>query len=426
MDWFSTLGRALMLVCAAAVLGSLYGYPLQAVIIALLAVIVFWQVQMHRVQGWLNDPKKAPPDVFGIWGELTARIYSHQRSNKKIQQRLQSNVEYLQGSFSSMRDGVVMIDEQGVISWSNDAVTPLLGLRYPEDTGQTLTNLVREPAFNDYFLAGDYSSPLAFATAVNSSKHLRVEITYFGRGERLLFVRDVSAAVRMEQIRRDFVANVSHELRTPLTVITGYLETLMDSEEEFAQQYAKPLAQMNQQAHRMESLLKDLLWLSRIESEQRVSKHELVDIHGLLHELREEFGSAFPGNSLTLDLATDQKIHGDYQELYSAFSNLASNAIKYGGGTEEGGGKSAVHIRWLAEPNACVLQVNDSGPGIDAVHIPRLTERFYRIDTSRNSATGGTGLGLAIVKHVAQAHDAELRIESELGKGSTFSMVFPV
>jgi two-component system phosphate regulon sensor histidine kinase PhoR len=209
-------------------------------------------------------------------------------------------------------------------------------------------------------------------------------------------------------------------LRTPLTVISGYLGTLIGQAAEFPDRYKKPLQQMNQQAERMESLLKDLLWLSRIEAEERQDKRELVDVGGLLQELREELATAHPERELGLDLLTDRKIYGDYRELYSAVSNLANNALKYSPP------ETPVEIVWESTGDHCRLSVKDEGRGIDSTHIPRLTERFYRVDDSRSSATGGTGLGLAIVKHVAAAHNARLEIDSTPGEGSTFSLAFPL
>lgn len=419
MGWLAALSRVGLVVAAAVAIGALYGYPWVGAVLALAAVIVFWQLQMHRVQQWLNDPTKMPPDVYGIWGELSARIYLLQRTHKKVQKRLEASVEHLQDSMSSMRDGVIMVDEQATIVWCNAAVEPLLGLRFPDDIGQTLTNLVREPQFNAYFLEGQYQSPLQFAKTANGAMHLRVEITYFGKGERLLFVRDVSEAVRMEQVRRDFVANVSHELRTPLTVISGYVDNFRDNADQLPPAFSRPLDQMSQQAQRMESLLKDLLWLSRIESEKRDAKHELVDLAPLVQEVAEEARGAFPGRAVEVLAQQGLRILGDYQELYSAVSNLVGNALKYSDDS------TVVIVRWTQMGEHAILSVEDSGPGIDEMHLPRLTERFYRVDTSRSTQTGGTGLGLAIVKHVAQAHDAQLLIDSELGSGSTFSLVFP-
>jgi len=420
MSWLAAASRIVLVVALSAALGSMYGYPREAVILALLGLIGFWLYQMQRVQVWLNGPEQSPPDAYGIWGELLARIYFHRRKNLEAQALLQSTVEYLENSFKAMRDGVVMVDKQGAIKWLNRAVEPLLGLRYPDDTGQTLTNLVRVPEFNRYFLSNDYTTPLQYVATGDKEKiYLRVEITPFGEGERLLFIRDVSGAVHMEQMRRDFVANVSHELRTPLTVISGYLGTFLINTEDLPQRYVKPLQQMDEQARRMEHLLKDLLWLSRLESEKHEDEHEFVDMRGLLQELRDELTEAYSDAGIVLDLATDQKVYGDYRQLYSAVSNLAINAIKY---SPAG---SPVTIGWSVQGDKCLLQVQDKGIGIDSVHIPRLTERFYRVDDSRSSATGGTGLGLAIVKHVAAVHGAQLKIESKLGEGSTFTLVFP-
>lgn len=420
MGWVASIARLTMVIAASATIGALYDQPLLGIIIALVAIILFWQAQMHRVQVWLSDPEKVPPDVYGIWGELSARIYLHQRNHKKVQEALQSSLEHLQDSFSSMRDGVIMVDDQGCIEWSNSAVNTLLGIRYPDDVGQTLTNFIREPTFNEYFLAGDYSKPQQFATVANSSLFLRVEVTYFGKGERLLFVRDVSESVRMEQMRTDFVANVSHELRTPLTVITGYLANFKDNASVLPEQFAKPISQMGQQARRMENLLKDLLWLSRIESEKREAKREMIDVGAIALEISDETGAAYPDCKVAVSCDSNLTILGDYQELYSAVSNLVTNAIKYAGDA------GVVKVGWTSRGENAILTVQDNGPGIDDMHIPRLTERFYRVDNSRSTQTGGTGLGLAIVKHVAQAHDAQLLIDSELGKGTTFSLSFPL
>lgn len=420
MSWLGAAGRIFVYLGAAVLLGWLYGNSLLVLCIALVSLVLFWLYQSHRVSRWLNDPESTPPDIYGIWGDILSQIYMHQRRSRDIRIQLQSNIEYLQNSFASMREGVVMVDAEGAIQWFNKAAGPLLGLRYPQDVGQTLTNLVRTPAFNEHFLAGDYRKPLQYAAGPDQRMHLRVEITHFGDGERLLFVRDVSTEVRLEQMRTDFVANVSHELRTPLTVISGYLGTFSANEQMLPERYHKPLRQMLQQAERMENLLRDLLWLSRIESEDRADERELLDIGGLLQELREEMAAAHPDTPIDLSLHSTRKIYGDYREIYSAISNLAGNAIKY---SPEG---AAVEIDWSSDEKHCRLSVSDQGIGIDESEIPRITERFYRVDDSRNSSTGGTGLGLAIVKHVAAAHDARLVVQSIPGEGSTFTMEFPI
>jgi two-component system phosphate regulon sensor histidine kinase PhoR len=421
MSWFAASIRILVVTLVAAALGAYYGFAVEAIIALLLLVIGVWLYQMQRVQTWLNDPGEAPPDAFGIWGELLTRIYSLQRQHVEAQARLQSTVEYLQDSFAAIREGVVMVDEQGIITWFNRAAEPLLGLRKDVDRGQTLTNLVREPDFNDYFLSGEYAEPLQYQlTSGSEQKYMRVEITHFGEGDRVLFVRDVSDAVRLEQMRRDFVANVSHELRTPLTVISGYLGTFLDNSSGFPQRYQTAFHQMSQQAQRMEGLLRDLLWLSRIEAERRNESLEVVDVGGLFQDLRDELREAYPDARVELEIGSKAHVSGDYQKLYSAVSNLAINAIKYSDSD------SPIIISWVVEDETGFLSVQDRGKGIDPVHIPRLTERFYRIDDSRNTSKGGTGLGLAIVKHVAAAHGAQLKIVSELGEGSTFTLVFPL
>jgi two-component system phosphate regulon sensor histidine kinase PhoR len=420
MSWLAAATRIGFLVILAALLGGYFGYPWAAVIVTMVLLIAYWLYQMRLIQLWLNDPGQRPPDVYGIWGDLLAQIYQHHRKDREVQEQLQSTVDYLRDSFSSMRDGVVMVDEQGVIKWFNKAAELLLGLRYPDDTGQTLTNLVREPEFNAYFLSADYAVPLQYDTTGDAPSNLRVEITNFDRDSRLLFIRDITTAVRMEQVRRDFVGNVSHELRTPLTVISGYLGSFLVDEQGFSPRYTKALQQMVQQADRMENLLKDLLWLSRIESEEREIKHERVNVRALLQELRDELAAADSPCRLQLQLETDCKVAGDYRELYSAVSNLVTNAVKYSPAD------SPVTVSWRLHGDKLRLAVTDQGVGIEASHIPRLTERFYRVDDSRSSASGGTGLGLAIVKHVAVAHDARLLIESNQGEGSTFILEFPL
>lgn len=420
MSWFTAASRIIFIVALAVALGWMYGYGREAAIGVLAVWLGYWLYQAQRMKLWLKNPANLPPEASGLWGDLFAHIYAQQKKGAEAQARLQSTVEYLQDSFAAMRDGVIMVDAHGAIKWLNRAVEPLLGLRYPADTGQTLTNLVRAPEFNAYFLARDYAKPLQYlAVGEKRSAYLRVDITRFGEGDRLLFIRDVSSEVRLENIRRDFVANVSHELRTPLTVISGYLSTILENAQQLPQRYIKPLQQMGQQAERMENLLKDLLWLSRIESEARDDEREVVDVRGLLQELRDELGEAYPEARVELELAIADKVYGDYRQLYSAVSNLAINAIKYN--TND----SPVTISWTSHDDNLLLSVRDNGIGIDATHIPRLTERFYRVDDSRNSATGGTGLGLAIVKHVAVAHGGSLQIESKLGKGSTFTLVLP-
>ncbi len=419
MSWLSAALRVAVLVACGTGLGWYFGYPVHFAAATALGILLFWCYQMWQLQQWLADPGQTPPAVFGVWGSIVSTIYKRQRESSASLERLQSLVDYLLDSFSSMRDGVVIVERSGGIRWCNEAATRLLGLRYPEDTGQPITNLVRQPEFTRYVQAGDYAEPLSFHVDGERRLYLQAVITRFGDGDSLLFLRDITERARMEAVRRDFVGNVSHELRTPLTVIMGYLGNFLAAADQMPERFLKPLEQMTQQAQRMENLLKDLLWLSRIEGEEKREKREQVDIGALLQELKDELAGTHPGRRILLRISAREKVAGDFRELYSAVSNLVHNAIKYSPDD------TPVTVAWRVGEGGYHLSVSDLGIGVAQEHIPRLTERFYRVDDSRSSATGGTGLGLAIVKHVAASHGAQLRIESEPGVGSTFTLVFP-
>ncbi len=416
-SWWRALTYVAVVLLLAAAIGWLFGQVLLFMLLAAVGVILSWLFQMRRVSRWIRRPDREPPEAPGLWGDIFDRIYHLQRKDREERDRLQTAVSYLRDSFASLKNATVLIDPDGSIEWSNTAADYLLGLEYPRDRGQAVLNLLRNPDFNRYFTEGDYSQPLHMESPANNDLSLLLEITTFGRGSRLLFARDVTREEQVEEMRRDFVANVSHELRTPLTVITGYLSTLIDSGLGEQDGLSRPLHQMQQQAERMETLLKDLLWLSRLESaEAQPEDGDRVDVGELLRELCHEAEEVDPGREILCEIDTDEALNGDYRQLRSAFFNLILNALKYSEGS--------VHLRWYRHGECLRFEVRDVGPGIDAIHLPRLTERFYRIDKSRSQATGGTGLGLAIVKHVLAAHAAHLEIESEPGRGSTFRCVF--
>lgn len=419
-SWLVELRRLLVIAALCGVFGWIFGYPLLFILVGLSSLILTWLYQLWRIRTWLEQPDNPPPESYGIWGHIFDRIYAIQRTNSEARTQLQSSVDYLQDSFASMHDGVVMVDNDGSIDWCNAAATTMFALQFPSDRGQPLLNLVRMPAFQAYFAAQDFDEPLTVEGPGDDLVILQVEITGFGDGNKLLFFRDVTRTAQLEQMRRDFVANVSHELRTPLTVIKGYLETIIANDQGLDPRYKKPLQQMGQQAIRMETLLKDLLWLSRIESVSTVEKTVSVNVAGLLEEVREELRESHPDTPIEIDIGTQSTVLGDYRELHSAVSNLAQNAIRYNRD------HNPVELSWRHEGNELLLSVKDRGIGIDSIHLPRLTERFYRVDESRSTQTGGTGLGLAIVKHVAVSHRADLRIDTKLGSGSRFTLVFPL
>ncbi|WP_439100549.1 phosphate regulon sensor histidine kinase PhoR [Congregibacter sp.] len=417
-SWRAELRKLLLVLAASGLLGWVTGYTLEMLCIGLGVLTGIWLWQLWLMRRWLEDPDQPPPESAGIWGLVYDTIYGLQRENREARGRLQSTVDYLRSSFASMRDGVLILTQSGAIEWSNYAAEGLLGLQYPRDRGQPVLNLLRWPAFHDYFLKGDFQQPLQIPSDRNSRQILQVEITTFAGGDFLLFFRDVTRVVQMEQMRRDFVGNVSHELRTPLTVFKGYLDTLSSSELLEDPRFQKAAAQMDMQVQRMENLLTDLLWLSRIETVSEDRETEDVNMVAMLEELREELRSSHPDRLVVLELETRDAVKGNYRELRSAVSNLVINALKY---SED---DKPVSVSWVRGDQELVLNVVDAGVGIEAEHISRITERFYRVDESRNARTGGTGLGLAIVKHVAASHRAELIIASEPGRGSRFALHF--
>lgn len=366
----------------------------------------------------------------GMWGEISDRtrrlIRSREQMTRDSQKRLQDFLAALQAS----PNGVVLMDSQGKIEWFNQMAATHFGFDAQRDMLQQFSNLVRDPGFASYFSSHDYLRELVMpgreSTPARPVK-LSVHLHPYGEGRLLLLSHDVTALEQAEAMRRDFVANVSHEIRTPLTVLGGFVETLqtLPLSEEERERY---LALMAQQAERMQTLVSDLLTLSRLEGSPPPSVSEWMSMPALMRQLEQE-GRAL---SAVLNPSSDRlhqlefasllegQIAGAPNELLSAMSNLVSNAIRY---TPTGG---EVHVRTLVLPDGrAEFSVSDTGPGIAPEHIPRLTERFYRVDRSRSRDTGGTGLGLAIVKHVSQRHGAEFKIESTPGKGSIFTIVFP-
>jgi two-component system phosphate regulon sensor histidine kinase PhoR len=364
-----------------------------------------------------------PPEASGMWGEVMDGLYRMQQKYRRERVRLRALISYLRESFTSLPYGAVIIDPDNNIEWSNNAAQALLGLRYPEDSGQQIVNLVRAPEFIKYFEAEEYSQPLELTAPSQNSVHLQIHVTFFGKRSRLLFARDVTQTYRLEQMRKDFVANVSHELRTPLTVINGYLETFADASptgQASDARWRRALDQMLGQSRRMQTLINDLLLLSRLETLPQTSQQQALAVRPILDIIREEALAAV-GDAREISVECDEAIAviGQRDELHSAFANIVFNATRY---TEPGG---RIEIRWYGDRDGACLQVRDNGIGIDAEHIPRLTERFYRVDKSRSMDTGGTGLGLAIVKHVLIRHHAQLVVTSQAGVGSSFTCVFP-
>ncbi|MNQ74368.1 Phosphate regulon sensor protein PhoR [compost metagenome] len=423
-DWRGAVIRRLLLLIGACLLAGLVtGYYAWALVIGLGAYLGWTLVQLLRLYKWLkqHQPDEPPPDGYGLWGEVFDSIYHLQRRDQRVRGRLQAVIDRVQESTAALKDAVVMLDSDGNLDWWNRAAETLLGLKTPQDSGQPVTNLIRHPRFKEYFDQGNYNEPLDLPSPVNDRLRLQFLITQYGNSEHLMLVRDVTRIYHLEQMRKDFVANVSHELRTPLTVIAGYLETLLDNVEDVNPRWTRALQQMSQQGVRMQNLLNDLLLLAKLEATDYPSDNQPVAVDLILLQIKAD-ALALSGNRhhrISLEADHNFKLRGSEAELRSAFSNLVFNAVKY---TPDEG---EIRIRWWGDESGAHLSVQDSGIGIETKHLPRLTERFYRVDSSRNSSTGGTGLGLAIVKHVLIRHRGRLDISSVLNHGSTFTCHFP-
>lgn len=377
-------------------------------------------LQLWRLHVWLQNPQVEPPEAKGLWGEIFDALYRYQRLQQRSQMRLKQTLERVQESSQALKDGVVMIDKAGDLEWWNRAAEELIGLRSPGDRGHPITHLLREPRFVAYFEQQRYSEPLVLPSPIAEGRTLEYQITLFGENERLLLIRDFTKMQRLERMRQDFIANVSHELRTPLTVLSGYLETFSDHADTLPSKWQRGLTLMRQQSTRMEHLVEDLLTLSRLETSDFEAEAEPIDVASLLKSIRTD-ALALSGEQhrITLDLDMHLRVYGSEKELRSAFSNLVFNAVKYTPAETD------IQVHWYHDRTGAHLDVRDDGPGIDPLHLPRLTERFYRVDQGRSSHTGGTGLGLAIVKHVMLRHQGRLQISSQQGEGSCFSCHFP-
>jgi two-component system phosphate regulon sensor histidine kinase PhoR len=408
----------------AAVLGALsgwvFGHALAGVSVAL-ALSLSWNLfNLYRLDSWLRDRSRMnPPRTSGIWQDVVSRVVRLHRRKRFHKQRLLEVFRELRRSTAAMPDGVVVLNEEWEIIWFNRAAGRLLDLRRGQDSGLRITNLLRDPAFARYLAEQRFDEPLVIGRGREPQIHLSMQIVPYGSEQRLLLVRDVSRQMALETMRKDFVANASHELRSPLTVVSGYLETLL-SDEQLDPGLRAPLSEMQRQARRMTDIVGGLLDLSRLDAATQEAGVEDVDVPALMAVLRKDVLARANHPAVHLDLKTDAHLVGEQTEVLSAFSNLVDNAVKY---TPASG---VVRLAWEIDSSGSGrFTVADTGPGIAAEHLPRLTERFYRVDLGRARDAGGTGLGLAIVKHVLQHHGAVLEIDSRPGVGSSFSCVFP-
>lgn len=384
--------------------------------------------QANRILRWLRDPSpNQAPALDGMWGEIVDRtrraLKVANRKARKSNARLQEFLAAIQAS----PNGVVLLSKEGTIEWCNLMAGEHLGFDAKRDLGQRIRNLVRDPVFIAYLNRGDFSQPLEIDgrhARPGHPQHIAIQIFPYAKGRRLLLTRDVTAVELAEAMRRDFVANVSHEIRSPLTVIVGFIEALQNLALTEGER-ARYLELMQQQAHRMQTLIDDLLMLSRLEGSPIPDDSHWVVIADVMAEAFTQARSLADvlhagQQSLVLVEGPPVEVAGARSELLSAIGNLLSNAVRYTPST----GRVEAGWRLLAD-DELEIYVTDDGPGIAPEHLPRLTERFYRVDRSRSRDSGGTGLGLAIVKHVIQRHSGQLAIDSRLGEGSTFRLRLP-
>jgi len=371
---------------------------------------------------WLRDPQDTNvPSGSGAWEPAFNALYRWTRATAQRERELVDQLARFRRAAQAIPDGVVLLDGDERIVWCNGSAERYLGFTLRRDAGQPLLNLVRTPDFVDYVHGGRFDEPLTVRLKRADELVLSIRFVTFGREEKLLIVRDVTQAEKLDNVRRDFVANVSHELKTPLTVVSGFVETLMDGHVDVGSPRGRHVLDlMRAQSDRMLRLIDDLLTLSALEADSQPSDERYIDVAALLGAVHADAQALSGGrHEITLRIDDPAVIHGSEKELHSAFTNLVSNAIRY---TPQGG---RIALAWTARDGEAVFSVEDTGIGIEAAHIPRITERFYRVDTSRSRDTGGTGLGLAIVKHALTRHQAVLEVKSETGRGSTFSAVFP-
>jgi two-component system phosphate regulon sensor histidine kinase PhoR len=361
-----------------------------------------------------------PPFPRGLWGDVYRTIAQHQARRRKWRKRQIRFTRRFREAADSVPDALIILDRAQRIEWANPAAAPLLDVQWPRDRGRPLTEVLRQPQLAEFIEAGDYNRPSDLTPPHNSAIMLTLRAAPFGerKRQRLLVARDSTKLYHLNLIRRDFVANASHELRTPLTVIAGFLETLADAPSTPAN-HRRPLELMRKQSERMRTIIEDLLTLSRLEMDEHPTDLVPVDVAEDLRLILHEAQALGSEHRIETDIDPGLRLMGNAVELRSAFSNLIYNAVKH---TPAG---SRIRVTWRLEAQGPFFAVQDNGEGIAAEHIPRLTERFYRVDKARSRESGGTGLGLAIVKHVLNRHQARLIIASEPGRGSTFACRFP-
>ncbi len=419
--WIEGLAAPGMLALAACIFWFIN--PMIALWLLVFGVVLLLAYHLYHLASfnqWANSGLEATvPEARGVWDTVFSALYRRVNERRTQQQDLADALQKLRNAAEAMPDGMVILNPNKHIEWCNRVAEHHLGINFFQDFDQPIAHLVRQQSFSDFLQGKDSAQPLELYSEREGTLLLSLQLIPYSEGRSLLLTRDISRIESLETVRQDFIANVSHELRTPITVLSGFLETFettpIDSDD--AKKY---IGLMKTQAENMQNLVENLLTLSSLEAPDGQLDVQTIDLAALLAQLHADALALSRGrHTIKLEVAEGATLLGNKTEIFSAFTNLITNAIRY---TADGG---TILLRWTTSPNAGIFEVIDNGMGILAEHIPRLTERFYRVDRGRSRLTGGTGLGLAIVKHVALRHHARLEVDSELGKGSTFRLVFP-
>ncbi len=418
LSWKRLVLELILCCLPAALLGIFFGYLPWFLLAAVTGLLAWHFWNLMRLSWWLwVDKSMTPPPGTGSWEPLLYGLHQMQMRNKKRRRELGNLIKRFRSGAESLPDAVVLTTEEGAIFWCNGLAQQLLNLRWPDDNGQNILNLLRYPEFTRYYKARNFDRPLNLV--LNNGRHLEMRMMPYSEQQLLMVARDVTQMHQLEGARRNFFANVSHELRTPLTVLQGYLEMMQEQTLEGLPR-EKALHTMREQTSRMEGLVKQLLTLSKIEAAPITPPNEIIDVPMMLRVVERE-AQTLSHNKHELEFVVDGalKVLGNEEQLRSAISNLVYNAVNH---TPAG---THITVQWQRVAHGVQFSVEDNGPGISAEHIPRLTERFYRVDKARSRQTGGSGLGLAIVKHAVNHHDSKLEIQSTPGKGTRFSFMLP-
>lgn len=421
VTWLRSMAKVSVLLTCCALLGVYIQQVAFTLLVGVSGLLGLYYWRLYRLNDWLwNSKKITPPDSSGIWSQVYQGIYARNLKNRNKRKALGELLRRFRQGSEALPDAALVVDNSAEITWCNRLARIELGLRWPEDMGQKVYDCVNDKQFTTFFHANCFDKPIEIVSPINPNKVLELRIVPYEHDHLMILIRDVTRLTQIEKMRKDFVANVSHELKTPLTVINGYLEMLPENGELPAPMMKKAVSEMRSQSTRMQSLIEELLELSRIEASSERTFEKLVNVPQLLWQIQAEAEALNRDrqHKIFFDISPILYVYGIESELRSAFSNLIFNAINY---TPNNG---VIEINWYMQDDQANFSVRDNGEGIAAEHIDRLTERFYRVDKARSRTTGGSGLGLSIVKHVLSHHNSSLMINSDVGKGAEFSCRF--